>query len=155
MVEDARFEDGGDAPMALRAFDADDIRVISALAQDAVFPISEMAWDARRRRFAVLMNRFRWEDGTPRRPPERVRSVLTVEDVGKVSSRGIDRTDTAAVLSLLAMEWTAGGDGAGRIVLVLAGGGAIALEVEALEVTLKDVTRPYAAPSGRAPRHAG
>ena len=37
--------------------------------------------------------------------------------------------------------------------LTLAGDGAIALEVEALEVTLQDVTRPYRAPSGKAPAH--
>jgi hypothetical protein len=37
--------------------------------------------------------------------------------------------------------------------LTLAGDGAIRLEVEALEVALKDVTRPYRAPSGKAPSH--
>ncbi|KKM80919.1 hypothetical protein LCGC14_1335040 [marine sediment metagenome] len=41
----------------------------------------------------------------------------------------------------------------GRVILTLAGDGAIALDVEALEVTLRDVTRPYIAPSGKAPQH--
>ena len=36
-------------------------------------------------------------------------------------------------------------DGAGHVLMTLAGDGAIRLDVEALEVTLKDVTRPYAA----------
>jgi hypothetical protein len=36
---------------------------------------------------------------------------------------------------------------------MLAGDGAIRLEVEALEVILRDVTRPYRAPSGKVPRH--
>jgi hypothetical protein len=40
-------------------------------------------------------------------------------------------------------------DGAGRITLVLAGDGAVAVDVEALEVTLKDVTAPYVATSGK------
>ncbi|MEL6416944.1 MAG: DUF2948 family protein, partial [Pseudomonadota bacterium] len=44
-------------------------------------------------------------------------------------------------------------DAAGQVLLTLAGDGAIRLEVEALEVTLKDVTRPYRAPSGKAPDH--
>jgi hypothetical protein len=35
----------------------------------------------------------------------------------------------------------------------LAGDGAIALDVEALEATLEGVTRPYVAPSRRAPEH--
>jgi len=37
--------------------------------------------------------------------------------------------------------------------LTLAGDGMIAVEVEALEVLLRDVTRPYVAPSGKLPGH--
>ena len=36
---------------------------------------------------------------------------------------------------------------------MLAGDGGIRLTVEALEVTLKDVTRPYVAPSRHVPKH--
>ena len=46
-----------------------------------------------------------------------------------------------------------GEDGTGRVVLTLAGDGAIRLSVEALELHLRDVTRPYSAPSGKAPDH--
>lgn len=153
MTEDARFEDGGEGPVALRALDADDLRVISALVQDAVFPVAEIAWDRARRRFALLINRFRWEEAGGRGGPERVQSVLVIEDAMQVASQGIDRADRDLVLSVLALDWTAAEDGMGRITLVLAGDGAIAIDVEALEVTLRDVTRPYVAPSGKAPRH--
>jgi hypothetical protein len=153
MVEDARFEDGGEQPVALRALDADDLRVISSLAQDAVFPVTEMTWDRARRRVALLLNRFRWEQAGGKTAPERVQSVLVIEDALAVASQGVDRADPDLVLSLLALEWTAGEDGTGRITLVLAGDGAIAVDVEALEVTLRDVTKPYTAPSGRAPHH--
>jgi hypothetical protein len=153
MGEDARFEDADGRPVALRALDADDLRVISSLAQDAVFPATEMTWDRPRRRFALLLNRFRWEEAGGKTAPERVQSVLTIEDAMAVASQGIDRADPDLVLSLLALEWTPGEDGTGRITLVLAGDGAIAVEVEALEVTLRDVTKPYIAPSGKAPRH--
>jgi len=153
MVEDARFEDADEAPMALRALDVDDLKVISTLTQDAVFPASEMTWDRKRRRFALLLNRFRWEDRGHRRAPERVQSVLVIEDAMKVASQGVDRGDADMILSLLAIDWTPGEDGTGRIILTLAGDGAIAVDVEALEVTLKDVTRPYMAPSGQTPAH--
>lgn len=151
MTQDARFEDATDAPVALRALDAADVPVISALVQDAIFPAAEMRWEKSRRRFALLLNRFRWEQqgGTP----ERVQAVLAVEDVLKVSSQGIDRTDPDLVFSVLALNWTPSEDGMGRLELTLAGDGAIALEVEALEITLKDVTRPYGAVSGKAPTH--
>ncbi len=152
MVEDARFEDAGEGPVALRALDADDLKVISALTQDAVFPITEIQWDRTRRRFALLLNRFRWED-RGRHGPERVQALLVIEDAMAVASQGVDQADKDLVLSILALDWTPGEDGTGRITLVLAGDGAVAVEVEALEVTLKDVTRPYVAPSGKAPDH--
>ena len=152
-MADARFEDAAEGPVALRALDADDLTVVSSLAQDAVFPIAEMTWDRRRRRFAMLVNRFRWELAGGPAAPERVQSVLAIEDVLNVSSQGIDRDDRELVLSLLALEWEAGEDGMGRITLVLAGDGAIAVEGEAIEVTLRDVTRPYVAPSGKTPSH--
>jgi Protein of unknown function (DUF2948) len=154
-MSDARFEDGGEVPLALRALDGDDLKVISSLAQDAIFPITEMTWDRRHRRFALLVNRFRWEDGARAggQKPERVQSVLVIEDAMAVASQGIDLSDSETVLSLLAIEWMPGPDGTGRLSLVLAGDGAVAVDVECLEVTLRDVTRPYYAPSGKVPGH--
>ena len=153
MTEDARFEDGAERPLRLRALEGDDVPVLSSLAQDAVFPASEMAWDRRKRRFAVLINRFRWEDPVRTRAPERVQSVLSVEDVMNVRSQGIDRGDSDLILSLLSIQWDAKEDGAGRLSLILAGDGIVEIEAEALEVNLRDVTRPYLAPSGKKPEH--
>lgn len=157
MTQDATFEDGRDAPLRLKALDTEDLSVMAALVQDAVFPASEMRWDRKTRRFAILLNRFRWEDAPKaaarKRSYERVQAVLAVEDVMKVQSQGVDKSDPDMVYSLLAMAFTAGEDGTGRLELTLAGDGVIALEVEALEVILQDVTRPYAAPSAKVPSH--
>lgn len=156
-MSDARFQDGGEAPLRLVARDGEDLKVISALVQDAVLPVTELKFDARHRRFALMLNRFRWEDRDEAerlgRAYERVRSIMVVEDVRKVQSMGFDRTEQDLVLSLLSMDFALGEDGTGRLTLTLAGDGAIALDVEALEVRLDDVTRPYRAPSGKAPRH--
>lgn len=156
-MTDARFEDGTEAALRLTAEDAEDLRVISALCQDAVLPATEMRWDRRRRRFAVLLNRFRWEDRAAaeaaRRPYERTRAVLVVEGVLAVRSQGFDRSDRDLVLSLLTLDWAPAEDGAGSLTLVLAGDGAVVLSVETLDVVLCDVTRPYRAPSGKAPSH--
>lgn len=158
-MSDAKFEDGGEAPLHLVAQDAEDLKVISTLVQDAVLPVTELAFDPRRRRFALLLNRFRWEDRVEAeragRAYERVRSVLVVEDVRKVQSSGFDRADRDLVLSLLSMDFTPGEDGTGRLTLTLAGDGAIALDVETLDLRLEDVTRPYRAPSGKVPKHDG
>jgi Protein of unknown function (DUF2948) len=156
-MTDARFQDGGEAPLRLVATDAEDLTIISTLLQDAVLPVTEISHDTRRRRFALMVNRFRWEDRREAeavgRPYERVRSVLVVEDVLAVKSFGFDRTDKSLVLSLLTLDFAPGPEGSGRLTLTLAGDGAIALEVEALEVRLDDVTRPYRAPSGKVPTH--
>lgn len=156
-MTDARFEDGRETPLNLGAWEADDLKIISALTQDAVFPANAMTWRPEQRRFGLLLNRFRWEDVEAarkrNRPVERVQSLLVVDQVQSVASNGIDRKDPDLVLSLLSLDWQAGPDTSGALHLVLAGDGTIRLSVEALEVTLKDVTRPYIAPSRKVPDH--
>lgn len=154
MSEDARFEDGREAPLNLVAMEAADLEVISALAQDAVFPASEMAWQRRDRRFAVLINRPRWEDeGKARHAPERVQSLLVIEQVQSVASQGVPKGDADTILSLLSVTFEETDAPSGHVTLTLAGDGALRLGVEALEVRLRDVTRPYVAPSGKLPQH--
>ena len=157
MSDDARFEDAQEKPLNIGAFDVEDLKIVSALAQDAVFPAPEMAWRPEERRFALLINRFRWEDGIAAgrrdRPFERVQSVLVIENVLGVASTGFDRADPDLVLSLLDVEWHPTDAPAGHVVLTLAGDGAIRLDVEALEVGLRDVTRPYVALSRKMPDH--
>ena len=152
MNDDARFADGGGAgPLRLWATEAEDLQVISALAQDAVLPASEMRWSKARREMTLLLNRFRWESRA--RPPQRVRSVLTVAEARRVRGQGVLPGDADAILSLLALEWGPGTDAEGTLRLTFAGDGVVEVDCECLDVALRDVTRPYAAPSGRAPNH--
>lgn len=154
MTEDARFEDGAERPLNLGAMDAEDLQVISSLVQDAVFPGAEMRWDRRAARFALLINRMRWEDaGAARHDPERVQSLLVFSTVSRVALQGVRQGDADTVLSLLGIAFEPAEPPSGRIVLTLAGDGAIRLDVEAIEVSLRDVTRPYVAPSRKRPAH--
>lgn len=157
MTEDARFEDGGDRPLRLKALDAEDLMVLSALVQDSIFPAKEMVWKQKDRRFAILLNRFRWEDADSAerrgRPVERVQSVLVIEDAIAVQSSGVTKSDGEMILSLLSVGFEAGEDGTGHVLLTFAGDGQIRVAVEALEVIVKDVTRPYIAPSRKMPTH--
>ena len=157
MTKDATFEDGGDRPLNLGAFDDDDLKIVSALVQDAVFPATEMSWRADERRFAILLNRFRWEDADVaarrKRAVERVQTLLVVDNVMSVSSMGIDRTDKDTVLSLMSLSFEPGDAPSGMLHMILAGDGEIRISVEALEVSVRDVTRPYIAPSGATPDH--
>tara|TARA_R110002072_G_scaffold79911_6_gene183932 strand:- start:654 stop:1139 length:486 start_codon:yes stop_codon:yes gene_type:complete len=159
MTQDARFEDGREAPLNLGALDADDLAVIASLTQDAVFPASEMRWHRKGARFALLLNRVRWEDEGQNNPaparhaPERVQSVLMFNNVRGIASQGVPKADTDTILSLLDISFEQTDAPSGNIILTLAGDGAIRLDVEALEATLKDVTKPYVAPSKKLPHH--
>lgn len=156
-MSDARFEDGVQRPLTLLAEDAEDLTVVSALLQDAVIPMQEISWQPRLRRFALLVNRFRWEDVdgvTGRRAPERVQCLVVVDDVRSVATQGIDRSEKDVILSLLSVAFEPGTEGMGRLTFTLAGDGAIGLDVECVNVRLKDVTRPYVAPSRAVPKHA-
>lgn len=149
-MTDARFEDAAEAPLRLIARDPEDVQVIAALVQDAVLPASEMRFDRRARRFAMLVNRYRWEG--PQKG-ERVQALLSIEDVMAVKTAGPDPRDADVVLSLLTLAFEPGEDGTGVIEMTFSGDGALRCAVEALEITLRDVTRPYRAPSGREPQH--
>lgn len=157
MTQDAKFEDGAERPLRLKAEDAEDVSVLSALIQDAVLPANEMRWERSKRRFSCLINRFRWEDKAIAerlgRGVERVQSVLAIGDVRGVLHQGIETRDSDTVLSLLDLAFAPGEDGTGRMQLTFAGDGAIAIDVETINLTLQDVTRPYLAPSGKAPSH--
>lgn len=155
-MTDARFEDGAEAPLRLIARDAEGLAVIAALVQDAVLPAVEMRYARDRRRFAIFLNRFRWEDRDAaereKRPYERVGALLVVDEVRAVRTQGIQR-EADTVLLLLDIAFDGAEDGPGRVTLTFAGDGALALEVEALDVTLRDATRPWRAPSGHTPDH--
>ena len=157
MTQDATFEDGRERPLNLGALDQDDLQVVSTLIQDAVFPASEMIWDASQRRFAILINRFLWEDRSLRdqsgHAVERVQTVLSIDNVLGIASQGIERANKDVIFSALSLQFEPGPDAGGTVLLTLTGDGAIKLSVEALEVRLKDVTRPYRALSKTVPDH--
>jgi hypothetical protein len=157
-MSDARFEDAGGTPIRLRAECTEDLAVLSALMQDAVANVGDAAWLPRRRRFGLLVSRFRWEDRAAAersgRGFERVRALLTIDGALRARASGIDPRDRDMVISVLALAFEAGAEGAGTLRLTLAGDGEIEIDVECLDVTLSDVARPHRAVAGSAPRHA-
>ena len=154
---DASYRDGIDSPLRLRAIDSEDLDVVSALVQDSVFCSEDCVWNRRKREFAILLNRFRWEDRDGARSLsadcERVRSVLLVRDAMEVKSDVVAAKDADQVFSLLALRFSPGEDGTGKLDVLLAGDMVYSALVECLDVSLTDVTQPYRAPSGKVPSH--
>lgn len=169
-MPDARFRDTAptadgsgepsDRPIRLTAETAEDLGVVSALVQDAVGRLGDVAWMPRRRRFALLLNRFRWEDSAAAerdgRPFERVRAYLLFENVLQVRGRGVDARLRDAPLSLLRIDFAPEpreGATGGLIAILFAGEAEVALQVECIEARLVDLTRPWQARAGHAPDH--
>lgn len=157
-MADAKFEDGAiEKPIRLKAEGTDDLEVISTLVQDAVAQTSDMSWMRKKHRFALLLNRFRWEDvedaKSQQRPFERVQSMLVVGGVLAVKGQGVDPRDKSVVLELLNVTFKEGDDGAGVLHLTFSGDGAIAIDVECLDVILQDMSQPYEARSQKIPSH--
>jgi len=157
-MNDAKFEDAAEQPLRIKAETPEDLAVISALLQDAVGKVGDAVWMKRRRRFAFFLNRFRWEDRDAAtragRPFERVRSALLIENTMAVRAMGVGPENREQAVSLLSIRFEPGEDCAGTVRLILAGDGEFAIDVECLEISVADVTRPYVAPSGKAPEHA-
>ncbi|ASY67671.1 hypothetical protein SF83666_c02260 [Sinorhizobium fredii CCBAU 83666] len=126
--------------LKLLALDEEDLGVISAHVQDAVFKVAGIHYDARRRQFSLVINRFVWETAEGKRKNfERRRALLSFKCVTAVRSLGFDRADMEAVLDLLAVQFLVKGEGPeGTVELVLAGDALIALDVECIEAQLAD-----------------
>lgn len=135
--------------LVLSAEDAEDLQVIAARLQDAVGQIKDFVYLPKKKRFALLLNRFEWE--RPERGRDggnlRVRAGLHFDDVLAVKAKKLKLGAPNAIVSLLTISFMpkSAEDSAGTIELTFSGGGAIRLEVECVQAHLKDVGGAWAA----------
>lgn len=132
----------------LAALDAEDLAVISAHMQDAVLRVGDMAYNSKRKQFALVANRFAWDAESLR---ERRRSGLHFDRVLAVKTLNIRTTDKDAVLSLLAVTFSELNPPSGEVLLTFSGGGTIRLDVECLECEMKDLGPAWA--TSNVPHH--
>jgi len=131
--------------LKLIALDSEDLEVISAYVQDAIVRVEDIGLAKTDKRFALIMNRFAWEEGDERSRGQRKRSALHFERVLKATPSGIDLKAREGVLDLLAITFIPGEAPEGTVVLDFAGGGSIRLEVECLEAKMRDLGAAWAA----------
>lgn len=141
--------------LKLLALDHDDLAIVSAHVQDGVFKVGDIDYSPKAHQLSIALNRFVWEKaGGKRKNYERRRSALSFKRVNGVRSLGFDLSKKDEVLSLLATRFVVDGEGPeGRIELVLAGGGMIALDVECIEVQLADTGGAWE--TSLKPKHPG
>jgi hypothetical protein len=125
--------------LRLRGEDSGDLEIISAAAQDAIFTVADGVWLPTLRRFTLKIQRFVWETAGSTDKGERVWAALSFENVLGVRTQKVAQSRRDAFASLLSIRFEAGEVPAGSVTLSLADGGAIALDVECLDVVLADI----------------
>lgn len=144
--------------LKLIAQDKEDLSVLSAAVQDALLRVGDMVYLPKKKRFAMVVNRFCWEQdhGGPRRkskpPHARVRAGLHFDGVLAVQSKNIAQDRPDGILELLAMEFAAHSDDAenadaGLVSLIFSGGGEMRLAVECIDASLADMSKRWPTPN--------
>jgi hypothetical protein len=135
--------------LRLKAVDGDDLGVIAACLQDALIPLSEMAYLAGEGRFLAAFTRFRREclaDPAQCASLTQCQSALVFHDVLSVRHHGLDSRFGGVRLELLTMVAEPATEGASDVTLVFAGDAAVRLRVRRIHVTLEDFGEPWPAP---------
>jgi hypothetical protein len=139
---------GGDLKLA--ATDAEDITVLSALLQDAVIPISEMVYLAKEGRFALVANRFRWENlplmKVAGQVYERVCCGVMFDHVKGVRRQNLAQEWRDQMFELLALKVANG-----YVDLVFSGNAIVRLDVERILCHAEDFGEPW--PTQWLPEH--
>jgi Protein of unknown function (DUF2948) len=124
--------------LRLVALDQEDLAIISAHLQDAIVRVGDIAYLPNEQRFAIAARRFDWEVG-PREAPRRRLTGLHFERATAVRTRGIDPSRQDTVLELLAITFEERDPPSGTATLIFADGGAIQIDVECIEMQMKDL----------------
>jgi|TARA_A100001037_G_scaffold148218_1_gene133822 hypothetical protein len=128
-----------DGELKLKAFDEDDLIIISSLCQDSIIKEHEYGYDEKSKRFAILMNRFCHESNDQ----QRIRTAIHFDYVKNLKTRNINKDDKDETLVLLAIKFDETKKPSGSITLEFSGNKAINLLVENIEVFLTDIGDPW------------
>lgn len=138
----------------LRIEDAEDLAAVSLHVQDAILRPADILPLPKRKRVALLLNRFRWEKAGARfgfKPQERIRAGLHFDYVTGMRAHGLAADRKTEFLVLLAITFEPREPPAGVITLSFAGGATLTLQVECVDGALVDIGAPWR--TTNRPRH--
>jgi len=136
-------------PLKLKAKDAEDVQVISAILQDAIVPVVDMAWRPEEKDFVMVVQRFcreRHDEKDDESCFERVRCAVHVKGVESVQLQGIAQDRPDDMLDLLAVM-----PEKGNLQFIFAGGGKVRLKLADWSLILEDFGEPW--PTVCEPQH--
>ena len=130
--------------LKLRAMDSEDVQVISAVLQDAIVPVCDMAFQEEDKNFVIVTQRLRRENAEP---VDRICCALTIRGVKTVQTQGIDLRASDRILDLLAImiNDVQPEQGAQVLSLIFAGDAKIRLEVADWSALAEDFGEPWPA----------
>jgi hypothetical protein len=134
--------------LKLAALDIEDLAVISAHMQDAVLISGDMTYHPKRRQFALVANRFAWDE---QETPQRRRTGLHFSRVLAVKTLNLAQGEKEEVLSLLSISFAELNAPSGEVLLSFSGGVTVRLMVECLECQMADLGPAWQA--GSVPNH--
>lgn len=133
-------------PLKLLASELEDMSVISSMCQDALISVADISYSAEQKTFALVANRFCWdrvtEDSELTLEYFRSHTGLRFDQVEEVAYKGISKSKTDQLLSLLAIAFAPNEDGAegtGYVMLQFANKSAIRLKVNKVNVAMEDL----------------
>ena len=123
----------------------EDLKVISAYAQDSIVAIKDITFLKKNRIFIMIINRFMWEDIERgiNRQSKRIRCALKFEGILKVKSKKINQKNKNKRLECLAIECNEILSKNNEIIFFFAGGGVITLISEFIEAVMHDIGKPW------------
>ena len=135
------------AGLRLHALDDEDPALFSAILQDALVRVGDLAYLPGQRRFALIGARFDWAAEAEGRL-ERCRAGLHFDGVQRARLLRVPHDKPETVLVLLAVTFEPGPDApSGVVKLVFSGGSAIQLDVECVEAQMRDIGPRWAVKS--------
>ena len=123
----------------------EDLKVISAYSQDSIVAVKDIVFLKKNRIFLMMINRFMWEDiekGIYRKN-KRIRCAMKFDSVLKVKSKKINQKNKNKRLECLAIKSNQLLGKNYEINFFFAGGAAITLITETIEVVMHDLGIPW------------
>tara|TARA_A100001011_G_scaffold396984_2_gene496586 strand:+ start:512 stop:985 length:474 start_codon:yes stop_codon:yes gene_type:complete len=143
--------------LILAAKNEEDLIIFSMLCQDSIIKISNIKWAKKSKRFFILLTRFCWELNYLSKKKSsslrRVNSILSFDNVLSVKTLGIKQKRSNMITSLLTCNYRSRSFEEQSIDLVFSGNGKITLDIECIEVFIKDISEPFKSTYSKPPNH--
>ena len=119
----------------------EDLKVISAYSQDSIAVVKDIVFLKKNKIFLMIVNRFMWEDIEKgiHRQNKRIRCAIRFEGILKVKSKKINQKNRNKRLECLAIKCNQFLSKNCEIIFFFAGGAAITLISESIEVVMHDL----------------